>query len=93
MENLQLHVQNIFVEAEMDPEDTVHYKQWTHGGQSKLQSLVSTVGEFISILCQAADKATNHHFISKSQASHLRQLKDNLPPNQAIILLDFAENY
>ena len=34
-----------------------------------------------------------HHYISKPQASYLSKLKDELKDNEAIILLDFAENY
>ena len=34
-----------------------------------------------------------HHFIAKAQASYLKIAKENLPANELIILLHFAENY
>ena len=34
-----------------------------------------------------------HHFIAKAQSAYLSELKENLRTNNAIILLDFAENY
>jgi len=33
-----------------------------------------------------------HHFIAKAQASYLRTIKKNLEGDQAVIMLDFAEN-
>ena len=92
-QNLKLFLEKVFEDANMDMEDTVNYKQWTHGGQSKLQSVSCTVSEFMDIVTRAVDEATVHHFIAKSQAGHLRKLKETLDVTSAIILLDFAENY
>ena len=35
----------------------------------------------------------HHHFIKDSQASYLRDSKENLDNKTCIILMDFAENY
>ena len=35
----------------------------------------------------------HHHFIKDSQASYLRDSKENLDDKTCIIQLDFAENY
>ena len=40
-----------------------------------------------------ADSFKVHHFVAKSQSKYLRDLKENLPADTAIVLLDFAENY
>uniref|UniRef100_A0A0L8HAT8 Uncharacterized protein n=1 Tax=Octopus bimaculoides TaxID=37653 RepID=A0A0L8HAT8_OCTBM len=34
-----------------------------------------------------------HHFVAKAQSSFFSHQKDNLTPHQAIVLLDFVENY
>lgn len=38
-------------------------------------------------------KSTSHSYIAKSQANFLKDLKQNLPSNEVIVLGDFAENY
>lgn len=52
-----------------DPENTVQYKQWTHNGQSKLQSVTQTVADFTDTLYEAAENTAVHHFTSKSQST------------------------
>lgn len=91
--NLCNYIESLFTVDEMEADDVVNYKQWCHNGQLKLESISSTVSEFISLVSEAADMATGHHFTCKSQAQYLRLLKESLPITSAIILLDFAENY
>ena len=49
--------------------------------------------DFMEKLIQEIDHLTTHHYIAINQSQYLKYLKDNLKPNQAIIILDFAENY
>jgi hypothetical protein len=42
---------------------------------------------------EKVDKLTSHHFIAKHQSGFLSSMKENLQADQAIIILDFAENY
>ena len=93
-DSLKEMLEEMFDQANTDLDDTVNYQQWTHGGQSKLQTVEQTVSDFIDSLCDSAEKATAHHYTAKSQAAYLRHLKETLPPTEnAIVLLDFAENY
>ena len=79
-----------FFENELDPEDTIVYKQWIHSGQAKLLSMTTSMEEF----SKAADNATTHHYTAKAQSAYLRNLKETIQPQtHAIVLLDFAENY
>ena len=39
------------------------------------------------------DDLTRHHYTAHSQAMYLQKLKEDLPLNEIILLLDFAENY
>ena len=83
--------------ADMDPDDTISYKQWTHESHSKLVDLSirsKHVSEFIQELCEKYDSCTSHHFTAKAQANYLKELKERIMINErAIILMDFAENY
>ena len=49
--------------------------------------------QYLDTICNQFDKLREHHFVSKSQASYLQFVKEQLTPNNALILLDFAENY
>ena len=91
--NLSSYLESLFAVDEMEADDVVNYKQWCHNGQLMLQSISSTVSEFINQVSEAADTATGHYFTCKSQLQYLRLLKESLPITSAIILLDFAENY
>ena len=44
-------------------------------------------------LVERSVKLTAHHYISKHQSAYITQLKDNIKDDEAIIILDFAENY
>ncbi len=47
----------------------------------------------MEILADKLDKLTSRNFIAKHQSSYLAQLKENIRQNEAVVLLDFAENY
>ena len=84
----------LFENADLDPDDTMSYKQWGHESHLKLLDLTVHVSEFIHELCEKCDSCTSHHFTAKAQATYLKELKGKIPINeQAIILMDFAENY
>ena len=80
-------------ENDYDPEDDITFNQWVHVDRSNLVTQQLTVEEFIDELVKKVDALTTHDYIAKHQSAHLRQLKDNLPNDVAIIILDFSENY
>ncbi|KAL1252668.1 hypothetical protein QQF64_017361 [Cirrhinus molitorella] len=61
--------------------------------RTTLNSQTTTREEYIDSLVEKCNELTAHHFIAKHQTQYLQQLKDELEPNECIILLDFAENY
>lgn len=71
----------------------VNYKQWVHTDTTSLRDLSSTVEEYITVVCERYDKLRQHHFIAKSQSNYLKKLKENLGSEEAIVLLNFAENF
>ena len=49
--------------------------------------------EFVPLAIDNLEKLTTHSYIARQQSSYLRKLKENIAPNTAILLLDFAENF
>ena len=49
--------------------------------------------EFRGDLVKKAEKLTSHHYIAKHQSQHMLNLKENLQPEEALMILDFAENH
>lgn len=92
--NLTDYLEAVLETADMDPDDTKNFKQWSHDGHSKLSDMTMSVSEFVHELCEKCDFCTSHHYTAKAQAQYLKKLKDRLPvQEQAIVLVDFAENY
>lgn len=92
-EALKDHLESLFEENDISAEDQIHYKQWVSTDHTTLQDCTNTLHEFLEILVEKVDKLTCHHFIAKHQSGFLTSLKENLHSHEAIIILDFAENY
>lgn len=90
---LQEYLSCLFGTHEFDCSETIKYKQWVHTDRTTLVSLESDAGDFIDTICESFSKLTQHHFIAKAQTDALNTFKGKLDPSEAIILLDFAENY
>ena len=58
-----------------------------------MNKLTSSVDETITFLANKVFALCEHHFFAKAQSDYLRTRKENLQQHEAIILLDFAENY
>eukprot|EP00795_Rhopilema_esculentum_P017865 gene17865-biopygen566 len=71
----------------------IKFQQWTTVDRSQLISQCLPATDFISLLVKKLNDLTGHSYIAKAQAAYLRQRKDELRDNDAIVLLDFAENY
>ena len=76
-----------------DTDEVVYYKQWVTVDRTTLQDYSKPLDEFIENLVEKLDNLTSHHFIAKHQSRYLTSLKEELPPNEAVLILDFAENY
>ena len=83
----------LFSDNDIDPEDIITYKQWVHTDRTDLKTFQETLNDFLDVVCDGFDELRKHHYIAKSQSAYLQNLKEQLPPNEAIILLDFGENY
>ena len=74
-------------------QEFINFLQWTTTDRTELVSQTLSVEDFIDKLCSHLDDITAHSFISKSQALYLKMLKEQLKEDEAIILMDFAENF
>lgn len=52
-----------------------------------------SVEDFITQLTSTIFFLCGHHYISKHESAHLKTIKEEIKPEESIILLDFAENY
>ncbi|MES9880157.1 MAG: hypothetical protein ABW185_04670 [Sedimenticola sp.] len=93
-DELRSHLETLCgVSDRLAPDETIQYKQWLTTDRTTLQTLSMPLQEFIDTIVEKTDKLTSHHYIAKHQAAYLSSLKENLGPDEAIIILDFAENY
>ena len=80
-------------DAEINLDDEVTYQQWDSTDRMTMKTMVESLENFVDDLCEKVGKLTAHSYTAKSQAAFLKQRKEDLPSNTAILILDFAENY
>lgn len=78
---------------EKDPEDLLVFKQWIHTDRDTLDTKQLSIEDYITELSSKVWSLSTHHYIAKQQSQYLKTLKENLPYNELVILMDFAENY
>ena len=73
--------------------ENVEYCQWVSTDRTTIEKFVKPVHDFISCLSNNIVSLTRHHYIAKTQSAYLNSLKESIPPDEAIVIGDFAENY
>ena len=73
--------------------DLVKYKQWVSTDRSNLEEHVGDLDYFLDKLTSMFFELTKHHFIAKKQSEFLRVKKASLKFDEAVLILNFAENY
>jgi len=90
-------VENIIEELQQTFDDklieNVKYKQWVTIDRTSLQTLISTVDEFLQLLSNDLKKLLLHSFLVKKQMEFLNYKKKNIMKNECIVICDFSENY
>ena len=71
----------------------VIFKQWKSTDRTNLNTLTLPTDEFIEFAASQLDKSTSHSFIVKSQVQYLKNRKESIHFDTAIILVDFSKNY
>lgn len=76
-----------------DKEQTIEYKQWVSTDRTEMIQCSSTVDEFVNRITDKLDKLIPLSFIAKSQSSFFKHSKGTVRFDEAIISMDFSENY
>ena len=92
-DSLHDYLTELFEAHDQDDDDDISYKQWDQTDRSVLLSLTVSVQEFIFIATDEIDNLRQHHYTANTQAAYIRSLKENVGAQEAVVLLDFAENY
>jgi hypothetical protein len=92
-ERLEMYLKTACGVEDYAADETIHYKQWLTTDRTTLEDHSKSLDEFIETLVHRTDQLTSHHYIAKHQSAFLSNLKQELKPGEAIIILDFAENY
>ena len=93
VEILKEYIIELFNENNYNDDDIIKYRQWITTDRSELLIQHVDISYYIDKLVYRLDNLKPHHFITKTQASYLKNIKDNLDNKTAIVLLDYAENY
>ena len=71
----------------------IKYKQWVSTDRSNLEEHEDDFDTFFDKLTSMFFELTEHHFIAKKQSEFLRVKKASLKFDEAVLILDFAEDY
>lgn len=78
---------------EWDPNNEVTYSSWISTDRTQQVQFTVTLEEYLEILVTSLEKLIPHSYVTKSQAKYLKYIKSKLNESEAIILIDFSENY
>lgn len=81
------------LDDDVDENELIIIKQWVTTDRADIVSLALSLPDYIDHLAKQIDDLTAHSYIAKCQAAYLKNLKETLPLGEAIVMLDFAENY
>ena len=71
----------------------IKVKQWQTTDWTTLNTMTLSTDEFIELAVTKLHQLTSHSFIAKSQAQYLKNRKNAIQFDRAIVLVDFSENY
>ena len=73
--------------------DHMIVKQWVTTDRADLITQMMSPDEFIDKCVQTIDELTTHSYVARSQSSYFSKAKEDLSPEEAIVVGDFSENY
>lgn len=79
--------------SDFDEDDELQFNQWESTDRPQMITQTVCISDFIDLVVKRIDNLTSHSFIAKCQAKFLKDLKEEIQPNECIVLGDFAENY
>lgn len=91
-EQIEILIREICKEN-FDETEIIEFRQWVTTDRCTLKTIKESREEFIEHLTDDLYNLMSHHFISKAQSNYLNCLKSDLKPSQAVVQLDFSENF
>ena len=91
-DSLVSHLEDL-CDVDSSADEEIRFKQWISTDRTTLHDCCMPVPDFIETLADKCDKLTTHHFVSQHQSAYLSSLKKSISTDEAIIILDFVENY
>lgn len=73
--------------------ETITYKQWVSVDRCTFETFCKTVEEFVDSFCEQLVGLKKHSFIASQQSKYYKHLKENIQEDEAVVSLDFSENY
>lgn len=89
--NLRQFIKDKF--EDWDPDEEVTYSSWVSTDRTQQVQSTVTLEEYLDVLIERLEKLIPHSFITKAQARYLKELKSNMNADEAVVLVDFSENY
>lgn len=90
-EPLGLYLEDIL--EDFDDEEEMKFSQWISDGRMKLHTMLLPRQEFIDFMIAKIESLIPHSFITKAQNTYMKDRKGSLSHDEALVLMDFAENY
>lgn len=73
--------------------EEVSYKNWVTVDRTNLVLVTNSSQDFVETYVEKVNNLIRHDFVSKTQADESEKQRRNLQPGEAIVHLDFSENY
>lgn len=90
---LRESLENHFDVNDIDQNEDINYYNWVSTDRSQLDNITEAVSDFISRLVDMCFDLNLHDFIAKSQSRFFLNCREELNLDEAVVILDFAENY
>lgn len=78
---------------EWDPNDEITYSAWVQTDRTQQIQQTVTMSEYLETVLENLEKLTPHSYITKAQSKFLKEQKMSLRPNEALVLMDFSQNF
>jgi hypothetical protein len=91
-EKLDSHLFFCFAD-QAEEQENVDILQWESVDRGELSTLTMTKSQLRQKIAKDTLQLREHHHVAKEQARYFKMRKDNLQENEAVIVMDFAENF
>ena len=85
-------VQSHFLQKFEYTDEQIYFKQWVSVDKTELSIQILTVQKYIDLFLSKLEALAHHHLILHAQSAHLKQHKETMNKDAALMLRDFAEN-